>query len=225
MRWCLLIFLWFAAGTSSASASASDSTNAVTSATTGDDRDDDAQVGRCTGCKDQQHADNLFNVLAHSVRFADRMSYLALDMSWLDRLLDDGAKVHIAFNEFSKVNLETATLLSDELHHQSLSFFHDKSEYKDLKPKVPLCPAWTPFALCHPGASAPLPRPPSITTPRAASWALIAWAAGKTRRTRTPRGQLGGQRRRRMWSRRARKGARRTAVQSRKGRDVGGSSE
>jgi len=174
MRRCLFLALWVVAA------------RACTSASTSSDREDDTREGRCTGCRDQKHADTLFDVLAYSVKHNDRMSYLALDMGWLDRLLDDGAKVHIAFNEFSKVNLETATLLSDELHHQSLSFFHDKSEYKDLKPKYYDAKGCKLGTDCMGGGKNDTdaePQPAAAGAKKVATATAAAAAAGKTATT------------------------------------------
>jgi hypothetical protein len=77
-----------------------------------------AMDGRCTGCRHQEHANNLFDHLAFSVKYSERLSYLALDMSWLDRLLHDHAKVHISFHDFSKASLDSAAASVDELHYQ-----------------------------------------------------------------------------------------------------------
>lgn len=77
-----------------------------------------AMDGRCTGCRNQDHANNIFDHLAFSVRYSERLSYLALDMRWLDRLLSDHAKVHITFHDFSKAALDNATAAVDELHYQ-----------------------------------------------------------------------------------------------------------
>ena len=100
-----------------------------------DEEEGAAREGRCTGCRNQRQADDLFDHIASTIKYSERLSYLALDMDWLERLLADDARVHVAFHDFSKVNLESATTLSDDLQHKSLSFFHDKAEYKDLNPK------------------------------------------------------------------------------------------
>ena len=100
--------------------------------------DPDAQDGRCTNCRNQKMADELFDHLSHAVKFNERMSYLALDMTWLDRLIDGRARVHISYHEFSKGALETASQLLDDVHMKSLSFFHDHTEIKgDNKPFYP----------------------------------------------------------------------------------------
>jgi hypothetical protein len=94
-----------------------------------------AKEGRCTGCKNQHQADSLFGHIASTIQLSTQLSYLALDMDWQARLLADDARVHVSYHDFSKVSLESATTLSDDLHLQSLSFFHDKNEFKDFNPK------------------------------------------------------------------------------------------
>ena len=93
-----------------------------------------SEDGRCSGCRDQKHANDLFDHLAFAIKYHERLSYLALDMSWLERVMHEHGKVHISFHQFSKDNLETGHELLDDIHLKSLASFHDKSEHKDHKP-------------------------------------------------------------------------------------------
>ena len=90
--------------------------------------------GRCSGCRDQKHANDLFDHLGFAIKYHERLSYLALDMSWLERIMHENGKVHISFHQFSKDNLETGHELLDDIHLNSLASFHDTSEHKDHKP-------------------------------------------------------------------------------------------
>ena len=111
-------------------AAASDTSNADDDQAAADIVDPDAQDGRCTNCRNQKIADELFDHLAHAIKFNERMSYLALDMTWLDRIIDSKARVHISYHDFSKGALESASQLLDDVHMKSLSFFHDHAEIK-----------------------------------------------------------------------------------------------
>ena len=100
--------------------------------------DPDAQDGRCTNCRNQKIADELFDHLAYAIKYNERMSYLALDMTWLDRILDSKARVHISYHDFSKGALESASQLLDDVHMKSLSFFHDHTEIKGDNESIPV---------------------------------------------------------------------------------------
>ena len=93
-----------------------------------------SEDGRCSGCRDQKHANDLFDHLGFAVTYHERLSYLALDMSWLERVMNENGKVHISFHQFSRDNLETGHELLDDMHLKSLASFHDNSEHKDHRP-------------------------------------------------------------------------------------------
>ena len=60
---------------------------------------------RCEGCNDAYHAMDIFNQIHSAVRHNDRLSYLGLDMSWMDRLNQIDSRVHVQLNDFSRIAL------------------------------------------------------------------------------------------------------------------------
>ena len=62
------------------------------------------QHWRCTNCHDDYHAMDVFNQIHSAIRYGDRLSYLALDMNWIDRLDQIDAKVHVLVEDFLHIN-------------------------------------------------------------------------------------------------------------------------
>lgn len=50
---------------------------------------------QCTGCIDVQHASLVFGQIHWALHHEERLAYLAIDMSWLDKLLHNDARVHV----------------------------------------------------------------------------------------------------------------------------------
>ena len=57
----------------------------------------------CEGCNDAYHAMDIFNQIHSAVRHNDRLSYLGLDMSWMDRLNQIDSHVHVQLNDFNRI--------------------------------------------------------------------------------------------------------------------------
>jgi hypothetical protein len=58
------------------------------------------ELWSCDGCKDVNERKRLHHQIDRSLRYSDRLSYLTLDSSWLDRLLQLNSKLHITLNKF-----------------------------------------------------------------------------------------------------------------------------
>ena len=61
------------------------------------------QNWRCTNCH-EHHAMDVFNQVHSAIRYDDRLSYLALDMNWIDRLDQIDSKVHVLLEDFLHIN-------------------------------------------------------------------------------------------------------------------------
>ena len=68
---------------------------------------------KCSGCATAEDASFLFQQIKWIIQYADRMSYLALDMSWLDRLTHPDTKLQLLFREFSSITKDR--ILIDDL--------------------------------------------------------------------------------------------------------------
>ena len=62
------------------------------------------QNWRCTNCHNEYHAMDVFNQVHSAIRYDDRLSYLALDMNWIDRLDQIDAKVNVLVEDFLHIH-------------------------------------------------------------------------------------------------------------------------
>ena len=62
------------------------------------------QHWHCEGCNDAYHAMDIFNQIHSAVRHNDRLSYLGLDMSWMDRLNQIDSRVHVQLHDFNHIS-------------------------------------------------------------------------------------------------------------------------
>jgi hypothetical protein len=58
----------------------------------------------CDGCRNDNHAISVFSQIHLAVRYGERLSYLPLDMSWIDQLNQIDTTVDIIFKDFRDIN-------------------------------------------------------------------------------------------------------------------------
>ena len=74
---------------------------------------------RCKSCRGDEHRKRLIAFLYHSILRSNRMIYLSLDMSWMDKILRDDSQVMVFVNGAAKMGRLSAEALTGR--HVSLN--------------------------------------------------------------------------------------------------------
>ena len=78
----------------------------------------------CEGCANDEQSHLLLNLIRNAAKNAERLSYLALDMSWLDRLAESSSSMKVYLKKYEKIGdtveipvLSGNEMQSNETHH------------------------------------------------------------------------------------------------------------